>query len=51
MANPGQPTLYRREFCELAHNYWPAFLGETLDCTPWVRQQNPGQMVDHWSCR
>jgi hypothetical protein len=26
-------------------------LGETVDCTPWVRQQNPGQMVDHWSCR
>ena len=19
-------------------------------CTPWVRQQNPGQMVAHWSC-
>jgi hypothetical protein len=22
----------------------------TVECTLWVGQQNPGQMVDHWSC-
>jgi Protein of unknown function (DUF3297) len=27
MANPGQPTLYKREYCELAHNY--CLLGAT----------------------
>ena len=27
MANPGQPTLYKREYCELANNY--CLLGAT----------------------
>jgi len=27
MASPGQPTLYKREYCELAHNYY--LLGAT----------------------
>jgi hypothetical protein len=27
MANPGRPTLYKREYCELAHNY--CLLGAT----------------------
>ncbi len=27
MPTPGQPTLYRREYCELAHNY--CLLGAT----------------------
>ena len=27
MANPGHPTLYKREYCELAHNY--CLLGAT----------------------
>ena len=29
----------------------PSDTATELDCTPWVRQQNPGQMVNHWSCR
>jgi hypothetical protein len=29
MANPGQPTLYKREVCELAHDYCP--LGVTQE--------------------
>jgi len=26
----------------------PMLIG-VMECTPWVRQQNSGQWVDHWS--
>jgi hypothetical protein len=32
MATPGQPTSYKPEYCELAHNY--CLLGATSDTQP-----------------
>ena len=45
MATPGQPTLYKPEYCELAHNY--CLLGATNEALAGIFGV-AGRTVDNW---
>ena len=49
MATPGQPTLYKPEYCELAHNYCllVSYPPDTQACMFWLRNRQR----EYWQAR